>query len=408
MITDPNDLNNGIEVIFNTTNKTIQLVETGNLDDSGVTLQALYSFIRIEWKSDSELIKHIMPIYAVASNQYEFLHGWKLYDTATRSLIRVAGWDEFNASGSSVSGFMGVVSLGDLDTSAQPYYQQTDGGPIVNTYYTGPVNESIQIFGDIDHGNIMYNDFFKIYVREQGKTYDQSSIDDINVSTIDYRSYTFPLSHRDDLKISASDNTIENNSPYTGINITYYDTPQQRMIDGVNYDFSIIIDGNGASLQQIYEKIQYLLRQNSNINSVGDPVIGATTDLLLKYVGETLETSTGVYIDNAPVAELSNLHVYDNTGTLRLFPISVVLTLNNLQAGSLVSIYDNEIVDYGNNNTLLDSINSSLTSFSYTHGGATNDIVITISKIGYEELRLEHTLNSTNQTININQEIDFN
>ena len=54
-IVDPDQLNQSTEIIITTGTKTIQLLVAGNLNDtapgvtSGVTLQAVYSFLKEEW-----------------------------------------------------------------------------------------------------------------------------------------------------------------------------------------------------------------------------------------------------------------------------------------------------------------------------------------------------------------------
>lgn len=50
-ITDPDLLNQGTEVVFDATNKTIQLLVAGNISTDGVTGQALFSFCKEEWKT---------------------------------------------------------------------------------------------------------------------------------------------------------------------------------------------------------------------------------------------------------------------------------------------------------------------------------------------------------------------
>jgi hypothetical protein len=408
MITLPSDLNQGTEVTINTTTKTIQLNIAGNLTISGVTLQALYSFLKDEWKSDDNLIKSLFPMVAITEDRYEFMYGWTPYDNDTRKLIRSSGWNEYDDSGVLTASFMGLITLGTIDATAQPYYQHEIDGTIVDTCCPGQVNQPIQIYGDINNGDFTYTDYLKVYDRTQGKTFTESSMADIGVTLIQYKSYTLLLSHIDDLKISESDSTISTTLPYTGITVTYYDTAVQRTIDGVDYDFSIIINGNNATPEQIYEKIQYLLRLDTNINETGTSVIGKTAALLLTFTGDNLAASTGVYIDNYPTSELSRLSVYDNTGTLRTFPIVSVFTINGLITGSQVSIYDNEIVDYANNNTLLAETDSSSTTFEYIHDGTTNDIVIIIAKVGYVELKVKVTLGISNQSIIATQEIDIN
>jgi hypothetical protein len=52
-----------------------------------------------------------------------------------------------------------------------------------------------------------------------------------------------------------------------------------------------------AWMEKIYEKVQYMLRQNTNIDT-GASVNGKTASTLLYFVGSTLTTQPGVYIDN--------------------------------------------------------------------------------------------------------------
>ena len=56
LITDPDNLNQGTEVDFDTVAKTITLNTAGNLSTDGVTLKALYSFCKEEWKDFANLI----------------------------------------------------------------------------------------------------------------------------------------------------------------------------------------------------------------------------------------------------------------------------------------------------------------------------------------------------------------
>ena len=66
LITDPDNLNQGVEVDFDTSLKTITLNQAGNLSTDGVTLQALYSFCKEEWKADSALIPVEFPFVPVS------------------------------------------------------------------------------------------------------------------------------------------------------------------------------------------------------------------------------------------------------------------------------------------------------------------------------------------------------
>lgn len=87
----------------------------------------------------------------------------------------------------------------------------------------------------------------------------------------------------------------------------------------------------GASLAQIYTKIQYLLRQNSDIDATGGTVTGKTADLLLNFVGDSLKCGlyvptnpngggSGVIVEGIADADLNSIVFYDNTAASREYP----------------------------------------------------------------------------------------
>ena len=55
LITDPDNLNQGTEITIDTAALTIALTVTGNLSNDGAAGQALYSFLKEEWKTDASL-----------------------------------------------------------------------------------------------------------------------------------------------------------------------------------------------------------------------------------------------------------------------------------------------------------------------------------------------------------------
>jgi hypothetical protein len=118
-------------------------------------------------------------------------------------------------------------------------------------------------------------------------------------------------------------------APYNGITVAYYSANQTRSIGGTNRNFKIIIEGNGGTLEQIYAKVQYLLRQNSNINTGGDAgsKTGKIQDELLRFVGDTLVTSQSVYIDDVLSADSNRVEFYDDSNTLRTNPYTAAGTM---------------------------------------------------------------------------------
>jgi hypothetical protein len=367
-IFDPDLLADTTDVVVNTTAKTIQILTTGAVDNEGatggVTGQALYSWLKEEWKTNTTYIKYPFPMEAITPEQFEFINGWLPADDATRKLIRTAGWTERNAGGAVLRRYMGVVSLGSLGATDQPYYRFGTANA-TNFTYQGPVNEAIQIFGDATNGNFNFTDgdTLDIYCREQGKTYAYSNNTQIGAPTLTYITYRFPLSNGTDLKISASDGDISTMTPWTNITIEYFGTDQLFDVDGdTNTEpYRIIIDDSAgtATTQQIYEKIQWSLRQNSDIDTGAGTVNGKVANGLLSFVGDTLVGANGVYIENLNSNFLNAVDFYDFNGIVRRYPFVSAGTINfGANAGSgdfkyWVFFDSTPSGDYGTSNAII-------------------------------------------------------
>lgn len=93
-----------------------------------------------------------------------------------------------------------------------------------------------------------------------------------------------------------------------------------------------------ATAEQIYTKVQWLLRQNSDIDSTTGSVTGKTASELLGFVGDALVCGQfasnpngggdGLIIEGFKVADTNRISFYDNTATVRTFPFVATLTLN--------------------------------------------------------------------------------
>ncbi len=130
----------------------------------GVTMQALYSFLKEEWRVNSlsasgeDLIKYTFPMVSITSEQFEVggvsNSNWEFADDtgdgalaseSSRNLIRTGGWASINDAGQIIENYPSVVTLGTLEADSQVYYQLTSAttNPI-DFVLTGPVNQSIR------------------------------------------------------------------------------------------------------------------------------------------------------------------------------------------------------------------------------------------------------------------------
>ena len=327
LITDPDNLNQGTEITIDTSALTIALSVAGNLSNDGVAMQALYSFLKEEWKSDTSLIPYPFPMVSITPEQFEFIEGWVPANDLTRNLTRFAGWREINAAGAIEREYMGEVSLGNIDSADTGYYAFSSDTAKTDFDFTGPINQAIQTFGDSSNGNFdKRSNTLTLYIRAQGKTYGSATSTSIGLTALNYIANRFPLAEASDSKIAASDATISTTAPYTGMGITY--GAVTRSIGGVSYNFDVVVDGNQGTAEQIYEFVQYSLRQNTDIDAGAGSQIGSLADSLMGFAGEALSTTTGVYIDDFQTNDTNRLSFTDTGGTVRTFPFVAAGTIS--------------------------------------------------------------------------------
>ena len=331
IIVDPDQLNQGSEVTINTTAKTIALNVAGNLSTEGVSLQCVYSFLKEEWKNDAALIKFPFPMNAITEEKFEMISGWDWANTTSRELIRTGGWAVLNDAGVAVEEYAGVITLGTLGLTDQVYYIQVAAGSSTDFVLQGVVNQAVKIYGDAGHGSVNFRTFLTLFVREQGKTYDDANLADIGVSTMTYQVYRFPLTNTSDPKITIADGIIDSTLPYTGMSIEWFGGNQARSIGGTSYNFRVIVDGNAGTAEQIYMFVQRQLRKASDIDTGAGTKIGKVTNLLLTFVGDTLYTlldsTGGTYIDDFLPADTNRLVFTDNLNAQITYPFLATLTL---------------------------------------------------------------------------------
>ena len=340
LIIDPDFLNQGNEIVLDTANKTIALTTTGGLTTDGVTGQALYSFLKEEWKNDASLIAYDFPMVTITPEQFEFVKGWVPADETTRTLLRSCGWREIDSTGATTREYMGVISLGNIDTGDTAYYAFDGDQQKTDFDFAGRVDQGIQTFGDLANGGFdQRTNALTTYIRTQGKLYGSATTGSIGLSSLNYITNRFPLAEAVDTKIAATDTTIENNTPYTGMSISYGNAI--RSIGDVDYNFKIVIDGNFGTAEQVNEFVQHALRQTTDIDGNLSGVVGVLADSLTAFLGNTLKTATGVYIDNFSPDDTNRIIFTDDGGTERQFPFvaSGVFAFNDNLANDASAIY---------------------------------------------------------------------
>lgn len=348
----------GVEVTIDEPGRIITLNVAGDLvAKDGVSWQALYSFFVDLWAT-STYQDSPFPFYAIdaLSGQFQVgtdgstYSGWKFSDTdsnATRNMLRDGGWSEYSAAGVLLQQYAGFIGLGSITpaVTVQPYYHLGATDAPINFPFTDQFNVGVRVFGDASHGNLDKRTYAKAFVREYGKKFKSSILADTGATGTGANKVNFLVSNEDDLKITSLLGSVQatadaamSGAPYSGITVGYYTANQSRTIAGVSRNFKIIIAGNGGTLEQIYAKVQYMLRQGTDINTGGTAGVktGKIQDELLKFVGDTLVTSQSVYIDGVLSADSNRIEFYDDTNTLRtnLYTAAGTMSFNSVLVGA--------------------------------------------------------------------------
>ncbi len=303
----------------------------------GVTGNAIWAKCIDLW-STSAYNKYPFPmnILDARSGQYIFgqdpggtFNGWGPEDDTARTMIRDAGWSEYDASGNMLRQYVGVVIGSNAPAGTQFYFQRDSAGAGIPFTFDDAPNEAIQVFGDAANGNFDERSYFKIFLRRYQYSYDSKVLGDVFETGTGAYKIQFGTSTALDTKITANDAAMTG-GVYANIDVEFFGTNQSKAIGGSSYPFRKIIDNTtaNATLEQIYTKIQYLLRQDADIDAGAGTVNGKTADALCYFVGDTLYTTRGVFIDGVLPADLNRVVFLDQDSVERTYPFASAGTLN--------------------------------------------------------------------------------
>lgn len=159
----------------------------------------------------------------------------------------------------------------------------------------------------------------------------------------DVVSFGSPTTRWYELNVASLNNSTSDPAADTANWVAY---TGERQIGAAYYPYTVVIDADttvaatasgAARTTDIYTAVQYKLRQDLDIDESTGTVTGKTADSLLRFVGDTLVTSRGVYIDSFSAEDTNAITFTDAstaTGIARTFPFLASLRVNfgqNLQ-----------------------------------------------------------------------------
>ena len=349
MLTDPDSLIIGTNITLNTAARTFDYIASadgsttnGLIAKDGVDNNALWSFFVDSWAT-ATYKPYPFPMNKVdnRSGQYVFgrdpggtYNGWKPGSDATRQMMRNGGWNEYSNAGALNRVYFCAVLQGSVSAGSQCYYQKEAAGAAINYTFTDLPNEARQVYGDASNGSFDHRTFFKSFNRTYGYTFDDVSLTDISETATGPYKLPFGINTAADLNLTANDTNVVL-TPYDTCTIEYDTAATNVSIGAGSYPFKKHITHTNLTRGQIYTRMQYLLRQNSDINTGGTAgaVTGKTADLICWFVGPTLYSRAFF----TPIAaDLNDVVFIDDNGVERQFPYASAGTLNfnsNLTSG---------------------------------------------------------------------------
>jgi hypothetical protein len=368
-------------IFFNTTTGEIELITASELatidmtargggaavanplnDTDGVKMEALYAFEREQRRLDENLRKYD-PYFEGSfkfAGAYNIINSRKFAGT-DRVKVRGSGWRELASDGGIDRIYYGNVSLGNIESGSQPYYQLSQFGATVDYDKAGPIDEAIQVFGstgntpsDSGAGDFDTRTYEALSVRTYGYNHDRKVLADSGVSEMDGYSSGFALGESVHLTTNTTDHplaSVYNATPASQLapwtNMTLEELDVARSEDGFNQgdakSFTWVLNNPGnASLVQCVAYLDAIATVDADINTHSTNVTnGKQFNVWYRYTGagkiqpivgtasaaDIGKAGEGLFIENLTGADKLNIALIDDAGTELTYPFYVTNTV---------------------------------------------------------------------------------
>lgn len=320
-------------------------------EDDGIKFEALYAFERQERRTDETLRQY--DYFFTGSfkfaGAYELVNGRKFYDTDTggansltgddRFKIRGSGWIERNAAGAIGRIYYGNKSLGAILGLSQPFYQLSDGGAPVDFNKDGPIDEAVQVYGDIavDTNTTTFDTrtYESLKVRTFGQNYDEKILADSGVAEMGGYSSGFALG--ESIHLTTGNYTLADVyggaqiSPWTGMGLEELDTPQvETGFTTADGSFTWVVNNTiPGNLDQVIAFLDALAQTDDDINDhainttngkrVGTWYTYNAAGKILPRVG-TGAVGEGLFIEGLVGTDKNRVIFTDDAGDTKEYP----------------------------------------------------------------------------------------
>ena len=309
--------------------KTYQFVEAGSLlFIDGVQGIVLTSKLVDMWDT-LDLDKYDRPFTSIEprAKSLASLNGWEPHDASTLKAIRDTALEIRDSATAAARKIYCLFSSGSTDGAGDQFtvWPSSDAAITAPTLavMTGYINELFLLYDADGADNRNSNGGITWFTRcaEPFKTIIMAeySLDYAEIIAVGSGNLADP-------KLVAVDGTISAGGIYANIDITDATLDYSGDVDGINYNFDILLEGDSQDNQTVHEKINYLLRQPTDVNQSVDQVLrGDKQWPITSFSGEVF-TIQG-YLLNYSAAQRNDLRVVDTIPTTRQWPSIMTLSV---------------------------------------------------------------------------------
>jgi len=335
----PADESAGADINITATKKTYQFLEAGGLSFvDGVQGLVFNSWMTDLWDaSDLDIYPRPFTSIEPRAKSIASINGWEPEDNSTLSAIRDTALEirpTATAAATRIYSLLRSTSNLHAATDQMTYWPDSDpeANPPNNFVMTGYANQLVLIYDADNSIDLRASNGVTWHTRcaEAGKTivYESHSLEYAEIYPVSANNAIDPKLADPGTGVPYHDDTTLGGAGYASI--LYYsdvDGLYDGDVNGTLYSFYGYIDANGQTNEEVHEKINYLWRQPTNINSDGTGATfrGDKQPPMTTFSGDVFTVQS--YLLNYNSAQRNNLRLVDTSGVTRQWPIIYTLTV---------------------------------------------------------------------------------
>ena len=361
--------------------KTYQFTEVGDMSFVDGCQGIVLASKLVDMWDTLDLDKYDRPFTSIEprAKSLASLNGWEPHDQSTTDAIRDTAMEVRDSATASARQIYFLLRSGSTNGAGDQmtYWPSSDAAITApsNAVMTGYINQMVLAYDAAGSDNRASNGVtWFTRCAEVGKTIimEEHSLDYAEIVPVSAANAVDP-------KLVATDGTIGAGGSYANIDITDATADYSGDVDGSFYNFDILLEGDNQTNQTVHEKINYLLRQPTDVNQSGDEVLRGDKQWPITTFSGEVFTVQG-YLLNYSAAQRNDLRVVDTIPVTRQWPSIMTLSVAapSLAAGGKFSIWHSNT--FGTNAAVLFEDEGSVQQQDITiTSPATVDIVMAYS-----------------------------